>query len=146
MARQGHFWSLASLPLPLPRPLPEKHDMKRVSIKYSVRDPLLVPLVLNIELIVEISYLEIYSTSPNCKTSVLSKQRAKQIINLPKIRWKRAKLGLAARLEEQEPAQLGLAAGGRHGSARYRSCARAARTRARLGYAGARGAAMASGG
>ncbi|KAA0053573.1 hypothetical protein E6C27_scaffold190G001400 [Cucumis melo var. makuwa] len=29
MARHGHFWSLASLPLPLPRPLPEKHDMKR---------------------------------------------------------------------------------------------------------------------
>ncbi|TYK08813.1 hypothetical protein E5676_scaffold796G00180 [Cucumis melo var. makuwa] len=28
-ARHGHFWSLASLPLPLPRPLPEKHDMKR---------------------------------------------------------------------------------------------------------------------
>ena len=61
--------------------------------------------------------------------------KPKQIINLPKIRWKRAKLGLAARLEEQEPARLGLAAGGRHGSARYRSCAREARTRARLGYA-----------
>ncbi|KAA0035149.1 hypothetical protein E6C27_scaffold57G002400 [Cucumis melo var. makuwa] len=31
MARHGHFWSLASLPLPLPRPLPEKHDMERTS-------------------------------------------------------------------------------------------------------------------
>ncbi|TYK15511.1 hypothetical protein E5676_scaffold477G001040 [Cucumis melo var. makuwa] len=40
MARHGHFWLLASLPLPLPRPLPEQHDMERVSIKYSVRDPL----------------------------------------------------------------------------------------------------------
>ncbi|KAA0050600.1 ty1-copia retrotransposon protein [Cucumis melo var. makuwa] len=29
MARHGHLWSLASLPLPLPRPLPEKHDMER---------------------------------------------------------------------------------------------------------------------
>ncbi|TYK13496.1 CACTA en-spm transposon protein [Cucumis melo var. makuwa] len=44
MARHGHFGSPASLPLPLPRPLPEKHDKERVSIKYSVRDPLLVPL------------------------------------------------------------------------------------------------------
>ncbi|TYK22177.1 ty1-copia retrotransposon protein [Cucumis melo var. makuwa] len=29
MARHGHFWSPASLPLPLPLPLPEKCDMER---------------------------------------------------------------------------------------------------------------------
>nr|ADN33874.1 hypothetical protein [Cucumis melo subsp. melo] len=28
MARHGHFWSLASLPLPLPRPLPENMSWK----------------------------------------------------------------------------------------------------------------------
>ncbi|KAA0037418.1 uncharacterized protein E5676_scaffold85G00010 [Cucumis melo var. makuwa] len=110
MARHGHFWSLARLPLPLPRPLPEIHDMERTGNPVRLRshkweqprrvspsclchkgsDPEGHPcgvvlkcitrnacglMILVVELVVEISYLEIWSTSPNSKKNVLSKQR-----------------------------------------------------------------------
>ncbi|TYK05771.1 hypothetical protein E5676_scaffold98G002670 [Cucumis melo var. makuwa] len=103
MARHGHFWSLASLPLPLPRPLPEKHDMERdilvcseprgntktIGLRGSRRITRIIsismldwrPVGLRrlksvvipkdthavVELVVEISYLEICLTSPNSK-------------------------------------------------------------------------------
>ncbi|TYK27634.1 putative serine/threonine-protein kinase nek2 [Cucumis melo var. makuwa] len=116
MARHGHFWSLASFPLPLPQPLPEIHDMERVSKKILSKGlttsptRLVIPsdyavisgsdpvgslhhvcvikvviskdthvvlkcitrnacslMILVVELVVEISYLEIWLTSPNSK-------------------------------------------------------------------------------
>ncbi|KAA0041692.1 Retrovirus-related Pol polyprotein from transposon TNT 1-94 [Cucumis melo var. makuwa] len=117
MARHGHFWLLAACPCPYLYPC-LKNEMERVSIKYSVRDPLLVPLgtprtnwsiaypektlsqsgcedpveslescLYQCQLAVpsdyavlnrsssRISYLEICSTSPNCKVT-LSQQRS----------------------------------------------------------------------
>ncbi|KAA0051622.1 putative serine/threonine-protein kinase nek2 [Cucumis melo var. makuwa] len=154
MARHGHFWSLASFPLPLPQPLPEIHDMERVSKKILSKGlttsptRLVIPsdyavisgsdpvgslhhvcvikvviskdthvvlkcitrnacslMILVVELVVEISYLEIWSTSPNSK----KKTRGEG----PKTRW--LQKGLVAQLEKQVSARLA-AEGGRGSS------------------------------
>ncbi|TYK03763.1 hypothetical protein E5676_scaffold863G001460 [Cucumis melo var. makuwa] len=155
MARHGHFWSLANLPLPLPRPLPEKHNMERdilvcseprgstktiglrgsrritriISISMldwrpvGPRSPkyVVIPKDTHVELVVEISYLEICSTSPNSQKMCfpsseveiqVSAGYARKPIWLTKIGAKGpeqtgdSRTGGSARLETQEPVRL----------------------------------------
>ncbi|KAA0065872.1 hypothetical protein E6C27_scaffold538G00420 [Cucumis melo var. makuwa] len=72
MARHGHFWSPANLPLPS---LYLKNvTWKDLVLKCITRNACGL-MVLVVEVVVEISYLEICSTSPNSKKNVLFKQR-----------------------------------------------------------------------